>query len=358
MVVRNGLAEMPARDQANMTRRSMVFEGVKLASEFAGLRTQRFTLHAPEEAPAGAKRIYFVRHGEGEHNAWRAAEIAEGRTPTAKRHNVGKWPPGLHDPLLTAKGHEDGAAAAVTSAELPMPLLLVTSPMRRAVQTMTLTFGDALAAGVPAIAHELCREAFHGTDPSVYDSRLSRDELAAAYPSVDFLSHVLPTANESTGPVHDPLWWHCASPFGHRDGARGIDEAGIVEHAYRFLEWLMARPEPVIGVATHSNFLLALHHGCLDGCPSAAQVFHTGELRVLTVSAAPLSKTERRAYGGMFGPDATLPAAPKSAGQKRPADRQLSPAMPASAQRVDEISRADVESMQVGEVSSSRSSAR
>ena len=62
-MVRDGLAEMPASDRARMTRRSMVFEGVKLAAEYAGLRKQRFTLHTPDEAlaatpPPGAKRIY------------------------------------------------------------------------------------------------------------------------------------------------------------------------------------------------------------------------------------------------------------------------------------------------------------
>ena len=47
----------------------------------------------------------------------------------------------------------------------------------------------------------------------------------------------------------------------------------------------MSRPERVIGIATHSNFLLALYHACLDGAPDTPQVFHTGELRALTVSS-------------------------------------------------------------------------
>ena len=43
--------------------------------------------------------------------------------------------------------------------------------------------------------------------------------------------------------VADPLWWHCASPYGLR-GDHGIDEAAIAEHAYRFLSWLMERVNP------------------------------------------------------------------------------------------------------------------
>lgn len=51
------------------------------------------------------------------------------------------------------------------------PQLLVTSPLRRATQTLLLAFGRSVAEGVPVVAHELCREAFRGPDPSIYDSR-------------------------------------------------------------------------------------------------------------------------------------------------------------------------------------------
>ena len=305
MAARDGLAEMPPDDQQRMSQRANIFDGLRATVP----RATRYTLHAADDdcsaAPPNAKRIYFVRHGEGEHNAWRATEKAAGRTPTAKRHNVGQFPPSLHDPCLTQKGAADALAAAAVARSLPRPELLVTSPMRRAVQTLLTAFDDAIAAGVPAIAHELCREAFHGTDPSVYDARLGRETLAAAYPQVDFASHVLPAtpaaADGSTALIEDPLWWSCESPFfaPGGGGGRGIDEAAIAEHAHRFLQWLMARPESVIAVATHSNFLLALHHACLDGCPQSAQVFYTGELRVLSVSATPaLSPVSIRAELG------------------------------------------------------------
>ena len=56
------------------------------------------------------------------------------------------------------------------------------------------------------------------------------------------------------------------------DRAGGLDEAAIGEHAYRFLYWLMARREAVVAVASHANFLLALHHACVDGCAATPQV--------------------------------------------------------------------------------------
>ena len=324
MNVRDGFAELSPLDQPNMARRAALFSGVKLGAEYAGMRPMRHTLHLdPSTAPPGAKVVYLLRHGEGVHNAWRHAEQVAGRTPTAKRHNQQSVPTGLHDPVLTKQGLADAAAAAELARALPRPQLCVCSPMRRTTQTLLAAFADAVAEGVPVIAHELCREAFHGRDPSLYDSRLPAAELSSAFPQVDFHTHVLPAEEQSaeTGgqlrSIGDPLWWHCVSPYASpsprpsphpsphphlspftltltrtrtfirtftltltlirwgrsADSAGGIDEAAIGEHAYRFLCWLMARPEGVVAVASHANFLLALHHACLDGCAAAPQVF-------------------------------------------------------------------------------------
>eukprot|EP00966_Prymnesium_polylepis_P214865 4976021-Prymnesium_polylepis.1 len=87
-MTRHGLSELSASDQRNMEQRAVKFNAVKMAEQYAGNRRHRHILHAdPDAAPPGAKRIYLLRHGEGFHNAWRAAEQAAGRTPTAKRHN-------------------------------------------------------------------------------------------------------------------------------------------------------------------------------------------------------------------------------------------------------------------------------
>ena len=178
---RDGFAELSAQDQPNMARRAALFQGVKLAAEYAGMRPLRHTLHLdPSTALPGAKLVYLLRHGEGVHNVWRHAEQAAGRTPTAKRHNQHRVPAGLHDPVLTSQGLADAAAAAELARALPPPQLCVCSPMRRTTQTLLVAFRDAVAAGVPVIAHELCREAFHGRDPSLYDSRLPAAELSSA----------------------------------------------------------------------------------------------------------------------------------------------------------------------------------
>lgn len=85
----------------------------------------------------------------------------------------------------------------------------------------------------------------------------------------------------------DPLWWHCGTPFGICEG--GVHEAAIVENAWQFLSWLMARPEQDIAVVSHSIFLLALFHGALDSAPGggkhkSVELFHTGELRSVSIA--------------------------------------------------------------------------
>jgi len=337
------LEQLPAEDQARVRHWAVFFAGAKQAAEFFGRRPRRFRL-MPDTPLASlgprSKRIHFIRHGEGHHNVWRAAEFAAGRKPHAKRGNIGEVPAELHDPDLTARGRAE-ATASREAARRTSPELLVTSPVRRAVQTLLLAFEDAVAAGVPIVAHELCREQFQGLDPSIYDARRGRRRLAEEFPQIDFDSYVVPEPGEG-GPPHgggdpglqdDPLWWHGGSPLGTCEG--GVNLTAVVEHGYGFLCWLMAQPEREITVATHSLFLVGLYHGSLDP-PGAAefpspQVFATGELRSVVIEevdapegvGACLSAFGPPLLGAGFGPGGpaakrrrpgVAPVAPQAAG--------------------------------------------
>ena len=297
---RDGYAECSPQDKPNWIRMAYEYQGVKKGAEVAGKRHLRFVLHADvATAPANAKVLLLLRHGEAAHNVWRANELAAGRKPHAKRTNRGQVPAELHDPLLTAKGERDAAAAAEAAKALPTPELIVVSPMRRATQTALTVWAHAIEAErVPVIAHELCRECFLGRDPSIYDSRLGRDQLKKLYPKIEYERHVFEEEDPPDGgiarrlggdsdEIDDPLWWWCDTPYGL--SPRGFDEAINAEHADAFMQFVMARRERVIGVGTHSHFLVALLHGCLEPeTPFASpQVFHTGEVRVVAVSVEP-----------------------------------------------------------------------
>lgn len=294
-------------DQERFSRQAIALEGAKRASEFHGRRRRRFELlpATPGPVPLGAKKLHFIRHGEGLHNVWRNAEFDAGRTPRAKRDNIEQVPAELHDPLLTACGRGEAEAAKDKVRTLGCkPELLVTSPLRRSVQTLLLAFEDAVKAGTTCLAHELAREEVRGGDgdPSIWDSRKPRETLASEFPEVDFRTYVLPPDEGEEGEEGntvaagaallrgDPLWWRRASPFG--SSGEGEDEAAMAERAWHFLCWLMSRPEREIAVASHSIFLLSLFHGALNPLQgqrtyAGPQLLHTGELRSVLVREFP-----------------------------------------------------------------------
>mmetsp|Transcript_25549 Transcript_25549/g.55222 ORF Transcript_25549/g.55222 Transcript_25549/m.55222 type:complete len:360 (-) Transcript_25549:289-1368(-) len=296
---RDGFKEMLADEQEKLARRSQQYAGVKLAAELYERRMQRFVLHDElDSAPTNAKVIYLVQHGEAAHDVWCRAELAAGRTPSTSRRSDGSASAnGLHDPLLTHQGEADAAAAAERARQLPQPELIVTSPLRRATQTALVTFADAISSGVPVVAHELCREAWVGSEPPIWDSHLARDALIKAYPLVEYQRYAFGEEDPPSGPVgplggkeiDDPLWWWCATPYGW--SPRGFDEALVAEHAFAFVSWLMRREERTLAVASHAHFLLALHHACLDASFEQPQVLHAGELRRIIVCAEPAPPT-------------------------------------------------------------------
>jgi len=271
-------------------------EGVKLAVELQGRRQHRFVLLPADDLQhEPTKLIHLVRHGQGHHNIADNEEKKKAKRGVKQVAQMVSEVPHLHDPDLTETGREE-ALASQPLGRATNPELLVFSPVRRATQTGFIVFEDKVAAGVPIMAHELCRENLFNTHPSLYDKRKGRSALQKEFPKVDY-SLVL----EEEGEIDDPLWANLSSPFGPCDRP---SFATVVEQAWAFLNWLMARPEQEIGIASHSGFLLALFHGCLDppagkhphGSPyENPQLFRTGELRSVRVKKvdAPTPTTEK-----------------------------------------------------------------
>ena len=53
----------------------------------------------------------------------------------------------------------------------------------------------------------------------------------------------------------------------------------VANRAYKFLEWLDAREETHVGVASHSAWLLAMFNANLECEENLKRWFHTGEMR-------------------------------------------------------------------------------
>ncbi|CAE8611033.1 unnamed protein product [Polarella glacialis] len=147
--------------------------------------------------------------------------------------------------------------------------------MRRATQTAIIGFADAISAGVPVLAQELCHEI---AGKHTCDLRLSKQKLAVEFPAVNY-GEVLDE--------EDPYWG---------DGLTRESQEAVSQRGSNFVRWLLERPETKVVVATHSNWLASLFNAVLEiheqasdqaevGCDLTAW-FDTGEMR--TVLLAPL----------------------------------------------------------------------
>ncbi|CAE7610321.1 PGM [Symbiodinium natans] len=216
--------------------------------------------------PEGAKKVHFIRHGEGFHNVaqreWRAKPDWDGKS---EPYTLDQDPDGkFEDPLLTPKGEGQAKDLQPRVASLA-PELLVVSPMRRATQTALIAFERQVAGGeLPVLAHELCHER---AGRHTCDRRLPKTKLAALYPAVDY---------KLIDSEEDPYWG---------DGWTREDLPTLAARAAGFIDWLLARPERHVAVAAHSALLLAVFNAaCECECADTRSHFETGEMRTVLLS--------------------------------------------------------------------------
>lgn len=215
--------------------------------------------------PAGGKKCFFIRHGEGYHNVaqreWRAGPSWDGVTEPYTIDNDPSYK--YLDPSLTEKGVGQAEALKPRATALA-PGLMVVSPLRRATQTGLIAFDGAVSSGLRVVANELCHE--HGGRHTC-DKRASKAALGAEFPSVDY------SALEEE---EDPYWG---------DGLERESLASLSMRCARYVEWLRQRPERCVVTTSHSAFLHALFNAVLTTREEAArQWFGTGEMRAVVLT--------------------------------------------------------------------------
>jgi broad specificity phosphatase PhoE len=243
-------------------------------------------------APTGenVKTCHFVRHGQGFHNLMADVATSQGRTwvPVSLDGAGGlycrdsfvlvcvvgsqfahiclknsKTPENPYymfeilDAPLTEKGRQQALVLQPrVQAIRDQPELVAFSPNCRALQTGVLVF-EHLVGKVPFLAHEMVREGF---GVHLCDQRRPTSRQTAEFPMVDFS---LLETEEDVLFLPD----------------RRETKPEIADRAYKFLEWLSARPEKHIGVASHSAWLLTLFNANLRCDESLRGWFQTGEMR-------------------------------------------------------------------------------
>jgi broad specificity phosphatase PhoE len=220
------------------------------------------------KAPASAKTVHFVRHGQGFHNLLADLSSASG-VQWKQFTNTPENPyvrPEILDAPLTENGRQQALRLQSTwrsrMPHAPQPQIVVCSPNCRALQTALLAFEPLLSgdcATPPFVAHEMVREE---TGVHVCDQRRPTSRQTAEFPQIDFS---LLTSEE------DPLF----SPD------RRETKLQVANRVYRFMEWLADRPEQHVAVVGHSGWLLTLFNAIVvDDCdPKLKEWFQTGEMR-------------------------------------------------------------------------------
>jgi broad specificity phosphatase PhoE len=214
------------------------------------------------QAPATAKTVHFVRHGQGFHNLMADLARAAG-TEWEQYSQTAENPyiqPEILDAPLTEKGRQQALQlqAVVESLAHP-PELVICSPNCRALQTGLLAF-ESLVGQAPFMAHEMVREE---TGVHVCDKRRPVTRQRAEFPQIDFT--LLETDDD------DPLF----------QDDRRESKLQVAQRIYEFMEWLAQRPEKYVAVNSHSGWLLTLFNGVVSGdCdPKLKAWFQTGEMR-------------------------------------------------------------------------------
>jgi broad specificity phosphatase PhoE len=198
---------------------------------------------APEgcvEAAAGTKLCHFIRHGEGFHNVaqreWRSKPDWDG---ASEPYTLDTDPSlSFADAELNEKGKGQAVELQQKTEPHLKPQLLVVSPMRRATLTGLLAFEPHVKRGeLPVLAVETCHER---AGRHTCDKRLSKAELAALFPAVDY---------SMISSEDDPFWG---------DGVTREPWEALATRAGEFIDFVMARPESHLAVAAHSAILLSI----------------------------------------------------------------------------------------------------
>ena len=171
--------------------------------------------------------------------------------------------PEILDAPLTDKGRQQAMLLQPVVKNMDVkPELILLSTNCRALQTGLLVFQELVDTDIPFLAHELVREQ---TGIHICDKRRPKSSQAREFPRIDF------SMVESD---EDSLFRH-----DHRE-----TNAEVGERIYKFMDWLSCRDEKVVGISSHSGWLLTLLNGICECEDNLKSWFQTGEMRSVKVA--------------------------------------------------------------------------
>lgn len=241
--------DLTSDEDAWMFLRNQTFLGSVLKEEGAQSNGRTYAALATQEDKPEVKHILFIRHGESQANA----------DSNKYGEEVFKW-----EPHLTEKGEAQCSQAAVNVAQaldaqqLKLELVIV-SPLYRTIETASIVFKEQIVHDeVPVKAHPMITELVTGADdlgdvPSNIRFKWASNEVGSRI-GWDWF------------PLEPEVWFWTPNPH-----AKTVEEArenylktrGEIEEPWRngvkraeeLESWLAARPEKVIAVVSHGDFI-------------------------------------------------------------------------------------------------------
>ncbi|KAG5463605.1 MAG: histidine phosphatase superfamily, partial [Olpidium bornovanus] len=201
------------------------------------------------EPPAGAgqaeaKTVYLTRHAEAEHNVRRRYYLRDPRlTDRGRQQAAVELPRSLRGlaPPGSAGGKGEGEREEEEEGGEGGPALdlIVTSPLKRTLQTSLLGYRRYVDAGVPVVVLPELQEL--GALPADTGSPLA--DLEAEFPRLSF--ERLEEIERASG----------GRPWYEKRGDYAPTLYAVARRTRRLVSWLLARPEENIAVVTHSGLL-------------------------------------------------------------------------------------------------------
>ena len=161
-----------------------------------------------------AQIVTLVRHGQAQHNVDEAYHI--------------------HDAVLTPLGESQCCTIPARFPADPPINLLVTSPLRRAIQTTLIGFAPAVAAGVPIIAL-----------PALQETSVAPCDTGS--PAAALMADPRLAANIDYTLCHDG-WMD-------KTGDNAAEPEALTRRARQARAWLRARTEAHVVAVLHGGFL-------------------------------------------------------------------------------------------------------
>ncbi|RGP71762.1 histidine phosphatase clade-1 [Fusarium sporotrichioides] len=187
--------------------------------------------------------IHCVRHGQGVHNLSYA------------NHD-------FPDPELTQLGEEQARALTTRFPELSNVELIVSSPLRRTIQTALLAFPSKLEAGMQVLAFPEVQEA----SELICDTGSHLPDIKARFDGL-------------------PVDFSLVEPDWYVKGRWASTAASLLERAKQARSWLSERPEAEIVVISHGCFLHFLTDDWVNAVNPQATDWANAEVRSFTLTS-------------------------------------------------------------------------